>query len=113
VNGSEILLVAGMALVTFAMRYPVLALVRKVNLPSSLLAALKFIPPAVLTAIIVPALLAPNGETVDFSLSNDYLIAGQLTAFMAWRSKNLLLTLAVGMAALWGWRLLLAWVPAL
>jgi branched-subunit amino acid transport protein len=108
---TEILLVAGMALVTFAVRYPVLALVSKATLPPSLLAALKFIPPAVLTAIIIPALLAPTGDRVDFSLTNDYLVAGVITTLVAWRTKNLLLTLAVGMVALWGWRLLLAWPP--
>lgn len=110
---NEILLVAGMALVTFAMRYPVLALVSKITLPPTLRAALKFIPPAVLTAIIVPALLAPKDQTLDFSLTNDYLIAGIVTALVAWRTKNLLLTLAIGMAALWGWRLFIAWATFL
>ena len=110
---NEILMVAGMALVTFAMRYPVLALVSKLTLPSTLTAALKFVPPAVLTAIIVPALLAPKEQRINFSLSNDYLIAGMVTALVAWRTKNLLLTLGIGMAALWGWRLLLAWRPIL
>jgi branched-subunit amino acid transport protein len=109
---NEMLLVAGMALVTFAMRYPVLALVSKLTLPPTLMKALKFIPPAVLTAIIVPALFAPTGR-VDFSPTNDYLIAGIVTAFVAWRTKNLLLTLAIGMAALWGWRLLLAWASVI
>jgi branched-subunit amino acid transport protein len=105
---NEFLLVAGMALVTFAMRYPVLALVSKLTLPPTLMAALKFIPPAVLAAIIVPALLAPQDQ-LDFSLTNDYLIAGIVTAFVAWRTQNLLLTLAIGMVALWGWRLFIAW----
>lgn len=103
----EIILVTGMALVTLAVRYPVLALVSKVSLPPSLLAALKFIPPAVLTAIILPALLAPTGE-LDFSLTNDYLVAGIITAIVATRTRNLLLTLAIGMAAFWGWRFLMA-----
>ena len=110
-TADEILLILGMAIVTFAARYPVLALVSKINLPPSLLSALKFIPPAVLTAIIVPALLLPRGDSVDFSLTNDYWIAGLVTTLVAWRTKNLLLTLGVGMAALWGWRLLLTWTP--
>jgi branched-subunit amino acid transport protein len=110
---NEILLVVGMALVTIAVRYPVLALVSRATLPPSLLASLKFIPPAVLTAIIVPTLLAPTGGKLDFSLTNDYLIAGLITTIVAWRTKNLLLTLAIGMAVFWSWRLLLAWLPFL
>ena len=58
----EMLLVAGMFLVTFGVRYPVLALVSRVTLPPAVLGALKFIPPAVLTAIIVPAVLQPQGQ---------------------------------------------------
>jgi branched-subunit amino acid transport protein len=107
---SEILLVAGMTLVTFAMRYPILALMSRASLPPTLLAALKFIPPAVLTAIVIPALLAPSGDRIDLSFTNDYLVAGVITIIVAWRTKNLLLTLGAGMAALWGWRLLLAWL---
>jgi branched-subunit amino acid transport protein len=110
---TEVLLVLGMALVTIAVRYPVLALVSKANLPLALLSALKFIPPAVLTALILPALLAPTGNELDFSLGNDYLVAGIITTLVAWRTKNLLLTLGVGMLALWGYRLLLAWIPGL
>lgn len=107
---NDLILVFGMALVTFTARYPVLALVSRLTLPPTLLSALRFIPPAVLTALIVPALLAPDGGELDFSIGNDYLIAGLITALVAWRTKKLLLTLAIGMAALWGWRLLLAWL---
>lgn len=109
----DIILVLGMTLVTVAMRYPVLALVSKISLPPALLAAFKFIPPAVLTAIIIPILLEPTGENRGFSLANDYLIAGIITTLVAWRTKNLLLTLAVGMAVMWGWRALVAWIPLL
>lgn len=108
---NEILLVLGMAIVTFAARYPALALISKITIPPTLLAALKFIPPAVLTAIIVPALLAPTDNRINFSLTNDYLIAGIITTIVAWRSKNLLLTLAIGMAVFWLWRLLLHNIP--
>ncbi len=104
----EILLIAGMTLVTFGVRYPVLALVSQIPLPPSALNALKYIPPAVLTALILPALLIPDGTQVDVSLGNDYLVAGLLAALVAWRSQNILLTLAGGMATLWLWRWLLA-----
>jgi branched-subunit amino acid transport protein len=103
----ELLLIAGMTLVTFGVRYPVLALVSRMPLPRALLDALKFIPPAVLTALILPALLAPDGR-LQVSPANDALVAGSIAAVVAWRSQNLLLTLATGMAALWLWRWLLS-----
>ncbi len=100
----EIGLVLGMAAVTFAVRWPVLALVSRIDLPRPLLDALQFIPPAVLTAIIAPAVLMPDGESLDLSPDNSYLAAGLVAALVAWRSKNLLLTLVVGMGALLLWR---------
>jgi branched-subunit amino acid transport protein len=104
----ELLIITGMTLVTFGVRYPVLALVSRVPLPQPLLDALKYIPPAVLTALTLPALLAPDGTHLEISLANDYLVAGSIAALVAWRSRNLLLTLGAGMAALWAWRWLLS-----
>ena len=99
----EILMVAGMTAVTFGVRYPVLALVSRVRLPDPVMAALKFIPPAVLTAIIVPAMLMPAGE-MDISLSNAYLVAGVLSGLIAWRTRNLLATIVIGMVVFLAWR---------
>ena len=62
-------------IVTFGVRYPVLVLVSRTTLPRSVLDALKFIPTAVLTAIIVPAVLMPGGQ-LDVSFANAYLVAG-------------------------------------
>lgn len=101
---NELLLVAGMALVTFAVRWPVLTVVGRIPLPQPVLDALKFIPPAVLTAIIVPAVLMPGG-TLDLRLSNAYLVAGAASALIAWRTRNLLLTIVAGMAIFLGWRM--------
>lgn len=99
----EILMVAGMMLVTFGVRYPVLALVTRIPLPAPLLDALKFVPTAVLTAIIVPAALMPAGQ-IDLSFGNAYLMASIASALIAWRSKNLLLTIVAGMAIFLVWR---------
>jgi branched-subunit amino acid transport protein len=104
---NELLLVAGMALVTFGARYPVLVLVGKIPLPQPVLRALKFVPAAVLTAIIAPAVLFPHGNQLDIQLSNEYLIAAILSALVAWRTRNVLLTIVIGMAALLAWRWLL------
>ena len=105
-SGFEILMVIGMMAVTFGVRYPVLALVSRLSLPPAVLDALKFIPPAVLTAIVIPAVLMPAGQ-VNFGLDNAYLVAGVAAALISWRTKNLLLTIVVGMAIFLGWRWLL------
>jgi branched-subunit amino acid transport protein len=93
-----------MALVTFATRYPVLALLSRRQLPEAFKQALEYVPPVVLTAIVVPEVLAPDSE-VWLSVSNNALGASLVAALVAWRSKNLLATIVVGMGAywLWGW----------
>jgi branched-subunit amino acid transport protein len=104
---NEALLVAGMALVTFAIRYPVLALLGKIPLPEPVFRALRYVPAAVLTAIIIPAVVIGQDSHLDLRLTNAYLVAGLVSALVAWRTRSLLLTIILGMLALWGWRWLL------
>ena len=102
---NEALLVMGMALVTFLIRYPMLAIIGRVELPPVLIRALRFVPVAVLTGITIPAMLLPQGS-FDLNLSNAYLYAGIIAGVIAWRTKNLLLTIVLGMAIFMLWRTL-------
>jgi len=95
---NEPLLIAGMAAVTFLIRYPMLALVGRIELPRPVFEALGYVPPAVLAAIVTPALLMPDGQTIVIGLTNRGLLAGVLAGLFMWRSKNLLLTIVLGMA---------------
>jgi len=58
--------------VTFSVRYVLLALSERFTLPEGLERALRYVPPAVLTAIIVPSVLIPDGQW-NISLENAYL----------------------------------------
>jgi len=104
---NEIYLIIGMALVTILIRYPMFALAGQVEFPPILARALRYVPPAVLTAIIVPAVLMPHGTNIELSYTNAYLIGALVAAGVGWFSQNLLLTIVVGMAAFFGWQLLL------
>ena len=104
---NEILIIAGMALVTLAVRYPLLVLLGRIPRPEPIFRALKYVPPAVLTAIIVPAVLFKD-DRLTLSPTNDYLVAGIISVVVAWRSKHLLLTIIIGMALFLGWRWVLA-----
>lgn len=92
------LAVAG--LVTFGIRLSFIALLGKVELPPVLTRALRFVPPAVLSAIIFPELLVREGA-LALHPGNARLVAGVVAAFVAWRTRNVVLTIAVGMTALW------------
>jgi branched-subunit amino acid transport protein len=101
---SEAAWIAGMALATFAVRYPVLLLVGRMPLPNAVLRALKYVPPAVLTAIVAPAVLLGADGSLDLSFGNAFLVAALAATLVAWRTRNVLLTIVVGMASLWVWR---------
>ncbi|MEO8393594.1 MAG: AzlD domain-containing protein [Chloroflexota bacterium] len=104
---NELIMVAGMALVTFLIRYPTMVLVGKIPLPDRVFRALRYVPPAVLAAIIAPAVLMPDEKTVFISPTNSYLVAGIIAVLISWRTKNLLLTIVLGMAAFLVLRLLI------
>ncbi|WP_428774133.1 AzlD domain-containing protein [Vibrio sp.] len=53
--------------------------------------------PAVLTAIWAPIVFVPE-QKLWLSAENPYLVAATLAAFIAWRSKNVLLTTIISMA---------------
>ncbi|GAB4218377.1 MAG: AzlD domain-containing protein [Synechococcales cyanobacterium] len=97
---TEILLVAGMALVTLVIRYPLLALGGRLKLSPNWLRALRFVPPAVLTAIIVPAVVVVQGE-ITFHPHNPRLLAAIASVVVGVWRKNLLLTIGVGMGTFW------------
>lgn len=93
---SEVILIAGMFLVTFSVRYVLFAVAGKVRFPQWLNIALGFVPPAVLTAIIVPAVLMPGGE-LWLSPVNPWLLAAVFAALVAFWRKDLLTTIVSGM----------------
>jgi branched-subunit amino acid transport protein len=98
-----VMLLGGM--LTFGMRMSFIYLFGRFEIPAMMKRALRFVPPAVLSAIVAPALFMPD-NTLDLSLSNYHLMAGTVAILVAWRTKSTLLTIIAGMATL----LILMWV---
>jgi len=83
---------------TFVLRASFLVVAdRLVDLPPLTQRILRQIPPAVLAALVLPALVRPQG-TLD--LWQPRLLAGLVAAAVSWRTRNVGLTLVVGMAVL-------------
>jgi branched-subunit amino acid transport protein len=94
------LAIIGMGVITYAIRLVPIWLLEKTTISPGWRQALRFVPAAVLSAIILPELLMPGG-VLDFSLGNGRLLAGLAAILVAWRTQNILWTLAVGMSLLW------------
>ena len=95
------LLIIGMGAVTYAIRLSMILLLGRVRLSPPLRRALDFVPPAVFAAIILPELLRADVSSAP-PWSNPRLLVGLLAVIVAWRTRSVLLTISVGMAALWG-----------
>lgn len=85
---------------TFAMRLSFVELYGRLRIPSMLSRALLYVPASVLAALVMPAVVYPNGQG-EFVLNNPQIPAAILAAWVAWQTRNTLLTLAVGMGGLW------------
>ncbi len=94
------LIIFGMALVTFGIRYSFVALPEQRSLPDIVQRALQFVPVAVLTALIIPDLLTVKGA-YDLSLANGRMVAALVATLVAWRTRSVMLTIVVGMAVLY------------
>jgi branched-subunit amino acid transport protein len=97
---SNWLIIAGMVAVTYSVRLSVIVLLGEATMPPAIHRALRYVPPAALTAIIVPAVLLPE-ESLDLSPGNERLLAALVAAVVAWYSKSALIAIGVGMAMLW------------
>ena len=83
---------------TYAMRASFLAFAhRMATVPPALARILRQIPPAALAAIVAPALLRPEGH---LDLLQPTLLAGLVAAGVAWKTRNMGVTVVMGIALL-------------
>ena len=98
--------ILGASVGTFAIRLSFIVLFGRFDVPPRLEQALRFVPAAVLTALVAPRLVYLDGA-LALGLGNERLLAGALAAVVAWRAESMLWTIIVGMVALWT----LKWLP--
>jgi branched-subunit amino acid transport protein len=94
------LLILAIGAATFGIRLSFVTFFGKREMPAFILRVLRFVPVAVLSTIIWPQLFLAH-NTLDLSFGNPRWLAGLLAGLVAWRTHNVLLTIAVGMAMLW------------
>ncbi|MEL6353727.1 MAG: AzlD domain-containing protein [Cyanobacteria bacterium J06627_28] len=100
---NEAFLILGMMLATFSVRYIMFGASRYIKLSPALLNALRYVPPVVLSAIVVPEVLLSNGE-LSVGLMNARLVGAIAAIIISYSTRNLLLTIVVGMTVFFGWQ---------
>lgn len=99
------LLILAIGMATYGIRLSFVTIFGKGEIPTFVLRVLRFVPMTVLSAIIWPQIFLVN-TAFDLSLAHPRWLAGLLAGLIAWRTRNVLLTISVGMAALW----ILQWI---
>lgn len=87
-------------LLTFGTRLSFIALAGIWQPPPLFQRALRYVPPAVLSAIILPEMFIQDGAVVILPV-NPRLVAGILAIGLAWRTRSTFLTIVAGMLALY------------
>ena len=92
---------------TFAIRFSFVYLFGRLDaVPPWLTRSLRYVPPAVFAALVLPSLVTVR-PTLTATLVDDRLLAGALAAVVAWRTESIFATIVAGMGALWTLRFLL------
>lgn len=100
--------VIGAAVGTYLLRLSFLEVLADRDIPPRVETALRFVPPAVLAALVLPKLLLVDGA-VTVSPGNHRLVAGAVAGLVGYRTEDMLATVAAGMGTLWA----LLWLAGL
>lgn len=95
------LLILALAGVTLLERLSFLLWSDRWTMPDWAERGLAYVPVTVLAALILPGILRSN-DAIDLSLVNPKLIAGVVAVLLIWKTRNVLLTIVVGMIVFWG-----------
>ncbi len=93
-------IILGGMVATYTIRLSFVVLLTPERMPDIVRRGLRYVPPAVLAAIIVPELLLTEGA-LNITLSNDRLLTGIVAALITWRFRRVWLTIVVGLVLLW------------
>ena len=82
----------------YASRLSFIAFFAQRSMPPPLARALRYVPAAMLTALVVPMIVAPASTGLPL---NPKIPAAVIAGVVAWLTKSSLKTMVAGMAALW------------
>lgn len=94
-----LLVIIGMTLVTYLPRMLPMTILSKVQMPQLFLRWLKYVPPAVLAALLMPSIFVANNRLV-FGLNNKFLLAAIPCFLIGVKTRSLFLTVFCGIAVM-------------
>jgi branched-subunit amino acid transport protein len=99
-RNETLLLIFGMAIVTFIPRFVPMAFLSRWVIPERVKRGLEFIPVAILSAIVFPILFFNGGG--KFGIQPQFLLSGVAVFIFSWKVKSLWISVIIGMLIYWG-----------
>ena len=88
-----------MAVLNYAVRFPPIAIISRLELPAPVLRWLSFVPISVMGALVAGEVLRPGGAAIASPLSSPSLYAALITGFVFKFTKSFLGATMAGMAS--------------
>jgi len=101
---SATITILGMAALTVLVKALIFLLGERVRFSPLARQALDFVPVTVLTAIIVPMVLAPHGGGLELDWRNPQLVAAGAAVLVCAVTRQALLTIGVGLVVFFAWQ---------
>jgi branched-subunit amino acid transport protein len=93
--------IVGVGVATYLVRLSFIYLFGRIDaVPPAVTRALRYVPAAVLAALVVPSVVTVEPTAVG-TLTTDRFLAGTAAALVAWRTGDVTATIVVGLVALW------------
>lgn len=97
-------MILGMAAITVAIRAAIFVLGDRIMFPPLAKQALDFVPVTVLTAIVVPMVVAPHGAGLELTWRNPQLVGAIAAVGLCAATRHQLLTIVGAMLVFFGWQ---------
>ena len=99
IRPAYLLLILGMAAVTYATRAGFFGIARQFDMHPMLRRALEYVPVSILAALVFPSIIAPSGH-IQPPLANAYLWSAAITAGVLLLTRRGWLAIVVGVASM-------------
>lgn len=104
-DGTIWLVIVAAGVGTLALRLSFILLFGRIDtVPPRVVGVLRYVPAAVLAALVAPAIVSLSmaaGDPAGLTYDPVKVVAGAVAAVVAWRTESVLYTIAVGMGVLW------------
>ena len=98
---SEFAIIVAIGVGTYLLRLSFIGILGDRTMPDWAIVPLRFVAPAVLAALVAPAVLLRDGSVDVSPATNPRALAALIALLIAWKTKNVTAVIVAGMAVIW------------